>query len=212
MRARRTLGLVLGLLGLAGCIREAEPIDDGRYDPELGNLFEGPLVLSDQRVLEMRGAQLPATPAPCDEPQLVVITNIVDGDTVDAVRVSDGQDRRLRLIGVDTPETPKLDAGSGEITPGECYGDEAYAFTELLRGRHVWITYDAECQDSTPQMRDLVYLWVGPGPGDMWNRQLVRRGLADTLTIEPNSSFAPLLEQDRAVASSEGSGLWSACE
>ena len=210
MSLRRSLSVATIALGLAGCSAEPEPITDGRYDPEVGNLFEGPMVLSDQRVLDMDGAQLPATPAACDTPHLVVITNIRDGDTFDAVRVEDGADIGLRMIGVDTPETEKRDE-TGEITqPLECYANEAMAFTELLRGRYVWITYDAECQDAFG--RDLAYVWVRPGPGDMWNRQLVRRGFARTLTIEPNSSYAALLEMDRTLASSEGLGLRSECE
>lgn len=195
------------LLALAGCVGAREDIGDGSYDPERGNLFEGPMDLSDQRVLELR--DLPSTPSPCQEPQLVVITSISDGDTFGAVRVSDSQEIRVRLIGVDTPETQKVDRTTGNITPAECFANEAWAFTELLRGRHVWLTYDAECQDGFE--RDLAYVWVGAGPGDMWNRQLVRRGFATTLTIEPNSSNAAVLEADRAAAEAEGLGLWSAC-
>ncbi|WP_157069893.1 thermonuclease family protein [Sandaracinus amylolyticus] len=202
--------LIALLLGLTGCLGEPEPVDDGTYDPEVGNLFEGSIQLSDQRVLELEASDLPSTPAPCQPPQRVVITNITDGDTFAAVRESDSQPIDVRMIGVDTPETEKRNDETGEITPAECYGNEAWAFTELLRGRYVWLTYDAECQDHFG--RDLAYVWVGSGPGDMWNRQLAARGFAEPLTIEPNSSNAPVIAEDSAAAQAAGLGLWSACE
>ncbi len=101
-------------------------------------------------------------------------------------------------------------------TPDECFGPEGKFFTELLRGRYVWLTYDAGCTDSFG--RDLAYVWIGrgdstdgEGSSDMWNRQLLRRGLADTLSIPPDDSFAATFEADRAVAQSAGLGLWTAC-
>jgi micrococcal nuclease len=194
---------LLAALALAGCPgRAARPAYEG-------NLFEGPIQLSDQLVLEMDAAALPSTGAPCQDPQLVVITDIADGDTFGAVRVSDSEYVRVRMIGIDTPETRKVSA-DGTVTPAECFGNEAWRFTELLRGRFVWLTYDAGCTDSFG--RDLAYVWVGPGEGDLWNRQLVRRGFADTLSISPNTSYADVLAADRDQARDEGLGLWSACE
>ncbi|MFM7045831.1 MAG: thermonuclease family protein, partial [Ilumatobacteraceae bacterium] len=48
-----------------------------------------------------------------------LVVGVVDGDTID-VDV-DGRRERVRLIGIDTPETLKPD------TPVECYGPEATA-------------------------------------------------------------------------------------
>ncbi len=53
-----------------------------------------------------------------------VVEYVIDGDTVDVI--IDGNEERIRLIGIDTPETKKRDS------PIECFGPEATAFTELL--------------------------------------------------------------------------------
>ena len=53
-----------------------------------------------------------------------VIVSVADGDTVE-VRVN-GQREKIRLIGVDTPETVH------PTKPVGCYGPEASAFTCLL--------------------------------------------------------------------------------
>jgi endonuclease YncB( thermonuclease family) len=53
-----------------------------------------------------------------------VVELVVDGDTVDIV--IGGREERVRLIGLDTPET-HVDNG-----PPECYGPEAAAFTASL--------------------------------------------------------------------------------
>jgi micrococcal nuclease len=50
--------------------------------------------------------------------------DVIDGDTID-VEIG-GRTERIRLIGIDTPETRKPDA------PIECYGPEASAFTAAL--------------------------------------------------------------------------------
>ena len=43
------------------------------------------------------------------------------------------------------------------------------------------------------------------------NAELVRRGLARTLTIPPNDSFAPLFARLAAQAGASGRGLWGHC-
>ena len=43
------------------------------------------------------------------------------------------------------------------------------------------------------------------------NAELVRRGLARTLTIPPNDRFAPLFERLELAAARAGRGLWGAC-
>ena len=49
-----------------------------------------------------------------------VVARLVDGDTLD-VRLAGGREERVRLIGIDTPETKK----PGD--PVECFGPEASA-------------------------------------------------------------------------------------
>ena len=69
------------------------------------------------------------------------VVKVIDGDTVD-VSV-DGKVERVRLIGIDTPETKKPN------TPIECYGPEASQRTAFLLpvGTPVILQRDAEARD-----------------------------------------------------------------
>ncbi|HEY8426969.1 MAG TPA: thermonuclease family protein [Sandaracinaceae bacterium] len=208
MRRRPTLALTFAVL-LAGCTRPyerdgggADPLDSS-YDPVTGNRFEGPLVLDDERVRSLDPSRLPAGDHPCREPVLARVYEVNDGDTFEALGEGVVLDARVRIIGVDTPEV----AHPGE--PGDCYGNEARAFTSQLTGHLVWLSFDNTCLD--PYDRLLAYVHVGSGDGDFWQRQLLRRGYATVLTVGDNRTFAPTFEADEAAAESAGAGLWSAC-
>jgi len=129
----------------------------------------------------------------------VVVRKIVDGDTLD---VSGGE--RVRLIGIDTPETKALDRPVG------CFGKEASRFmTELLPlGTEVRLVGDAEQRDRFGRLLAYVYRRAD---GLFVNAELLRRGYAQLLTIPPNiahtDEFTAIARQAR-----EGSqGLWAAC-
>jgi micrococcal nuclease len=145
-----------------------------------------------------------------DEPSRPVnvrVTHVVDGDTID-VRMPGGDEETVRYIGIDTPETVKPD------TPVQCGGPEAHTVNErLVGGRTVTLRFDAERRDVYDRLLAYVYL-PGAGPGGhplFVNAELVRRGLARTLTIPPNDSFASLFARLAARAGAAGRGLWGHC-
>jgi micrococcal nuclease len=127
------------------------------------------------------------------------VIRAVDGDTIEVEL--DGRDEDVRLIGVDTPETVKPGA------PVECFGPRASDFTHrLLDGRRVRIVLGAERRDVYGRL--LAYVRLGPR---FVNAELVRRGLARTLTIAPNDRYAPLFRRLEMRAALAGRGLWGAC-
>jgi len=127
------------------------------------------------------------------------VTRVVDGDTVEA-RVGDAVED-VRLIGVDTPETVKPDA------PVECFGPRASSFTHrLLEGRRVRLVLGVERRDVYGRL--LAYAYIGHR---FVNAALVRRGLARTLTIPPNTRYAGLFRRLELDAARAGRGLWGAC-
>jgi micrococcal nuclease len=135
------------------------------------------------------------------------VTDVVDGDTIE-VELGDGSNEDVRYIGIDTPESVKPD------TPVQCAAHKASTVNErLVGGRQVTLRFDAERRDAYGRL--LAYVYV-PGAGAKGrplfvNAELVRRGLARTLTISPNDSFAPLFARLQAAASRAGRGLWGAC-
>lgn len=207
-RALTWLPLALLPAVVLGCIHDPtdRPQDSGTdsgYDPVDGNPFEGALTYDDARVEALAPGSMPGGVAPCRAPVLVRVTRVVDGDTLHVAGLSEVLNVSVRLIGIDTPEI------AHPPTPAECYGDEARIFTEQLFGRSAWLTFDSDCTDSYD--RTLAYLYVGSGAGDLWQRQLLRRGFARVYTIGADRTFATQFTQDGQAARDAGLGLWSAC-
>ena len=129
----------------------------------------------------------------------LAVQEVVDGDTIE---VSGGE--RVRLIGVDTPET------KAPNQPVGCFGQEASTFTASLLppGTPVRLVGDVEQRDRFGRLLAYVYR---RSDGLFVNAELLRRGFAQVLTIPPNiahtDEFAAIARQAR-----EGSqGLWASC-
>ena len=128
------------------------------------------------------------------------VARVSDGDTV-RLRLPDGHEERVRLIGIDTPETVK----PGD--PVECFGPEASAYTkDRLEGRTARLEFDVERLD--PFDRTLAYVWLGD---ELFNETLVREGYALVATFPPNVMHVERFRDALRLAREEGLGLWSAC-
>jgi len=139
---------------------------------------------------------------------LAVVTHVVDGDTID-VEIG-GRTERVRLIGIDTPETKKPN------TPIECWGPEASAFTTSLlpEGTEVRIERDIVGRDDYGRLLGYVHLVDAAGTdgiGTFVNMQIIEQGFARPLTIEPNSTFAREFADAAGRASRADIGMWGAC-
>lgn len=193
------------LLALLACVPKAteedEPTDSAGVDTADGD--SGDLEADDARVRAL--TDLPEGDSPCAEPQLVRVDEFVDGDTFHALPEGDDWYFSVRIIGVDTPE---IAHGGDEA---DCYGNEAWVYSnDALRGRLVWLTFDADCVD--PYDRTLAYVIRGDGDDGFYNRVLARQGYAYEMTIEPNDSYADVIRDDIRDARSESLGLWGACD
>ena len=131
---------------------------------------------------------------PCG-PETAVVARVVDGDTVEL----DTGDR-VRYLLVDTPES----TGGAH----DCFGANAAALNrELVLGKPVALTYDAECTDRYDRL--LAYVTVG---GRDVNRLLLERGYACLLHIPPNGDDR-LADYTAAEAEARAGrrGMWGAC-
>jgi micrococcal nuclease len=141
---------------------------------------------------------LARTPEGTDGPEARV-TAVVDGDTIDVVVA--GRNERVRLLGVDTPETVDPDRPVG------CYGPEAAAFThQRLQDRTVRLRFDRERRDRYGRL--LAYVDVD---GHRFNDDLLAGGYARLLVIPPNGRHARVMLDRELEARSAGRGLWGAC-
>ena len=134
------------------------------------------------------------------------VTRVVDGDTIE-VELPGGDREDVRYIGIDTPETVKPG------TPVQCGGPKAHEVNDrLVYGKTVTLRFDAERRDVYDRLLAYVYLPGGRGGRPLFvNAELARRGLARTLTIPPNDSFAPLFARLAGRAGVRGRGLWGRC-
>ena len=130
------------------------------------------------------------------------VVRVIDGDTIDAD--FGGTEVRVRLIGVDTPETKKPN------TPVQCFGPEASDFTKhtLPAGTGILVVRDLEARDDYGRLLGYVYR---ASDGMFVNLELATEGFARPLTIAPNDAHAAEIVAAARAAEESNLGLWGAC-
>ncbi len=145
----------------------------------------------------------PGTPArSAGPPAAAVMVRDVDGDTIVA-RIG-GHLERVRLLGIDTPET------KDPRKPVQCYGHEASSHTRSLLppGTALRVARDVEARDRYGRL--LLYVWRA-SDGLFVNRELAADGDASLLTFQPNTAHEPELSAAVDRARRSGRGLWGRC-
>jgi endonuclease YncB( thermonuclease family) len=134
----------------------------------------------------------PTTTVP-DRDDETVVVRVIDGDTLE---VTGGT--RIRLIGVDTPET------------GDCFASDAtrYANELVPAGTRVRFEYDVQRLDAYG--RTLAYVYK-VADGVFVNLAMARNGFAQQLTVLPNVAHAEEFRAAVASARTAGLGLWQGC-
>ncbi len=128
------------------------------------------------------------------------VVGVVDGDTVD-VQIN-GAVERMRLIGINTPETvdPRR--------PVECFGKEASEHAkQLLSGQQVLVESDPSQDTRDKYGRLLVYVWLPEGR--LFNLQMIVDGYAYEYTYDNPYKYQATFKQAEAEARSAERGLWS---
>lgn len=125
------------------------------------------------------------------------VEKVVDGDTLALANRA-----RVRLIGVDTPETVKPNH------PVEPFGPEASEFTRRLVARSHWsvrLQFDRERQDKYG--RFLAYVWVDDR---LLNEELLLAGLARAETqYRYDAAMKKRFRAAEAEAKAAKRGIWS---
>ncbi len=118
---------------------------------------------------------------------------VIDGDTIE---LSSG--KRVRYIGINTPEIRRTDAITKEL------GKSAKAFNEdLVLDRTVRLVFDVEQEDKYGNL--LAYVYVG---NTFVNAELVRSGYASAYGHPPNIRYAEFFEGLEDEAKEGKRGLW----
>ena len=126
---------------------------------------------------------------------------VPSADDCRVARVSDGDTfycrdgRKVRLIGIDTPELAQ--GAAGDAARG--------ALRRLLpEGASVRLELDAAPRDR--YRRTLAYVWRGER---LVNEAMVREGWAVLFTVPPNVRYARRLERAQHEARARRAGLWA---
>ena len=139
-----------------------------------------------------------------------LVVSVTDGDTI---RVSiDGEEFRVRYIGIDTPESVAPD------TPVKPFALAASAANAaLVANESVVLERDASNTDRFDRL--LRYVWLPPqdrrnddGSSAGWrlvNLELVRAGLAEAIDYPPDTKYSDLLHAAEDEARATGLAMWA---
>lgn len=128
---------------------------------------------------------------------LFKVVRVVDGDTI--IVDYNGLDERVRLIGVDTPESVHSDSSKNTKE-----GILASDFTkELLEGKSVSLEFDIEQRDRYGRLLAYVYLDT-----EMVNKILLKEGYAQVATYPPNVAYVDDFTKLQRIARENQVGLW----
>jgi micrococcal nuclease len=127
------------------------------------------------------------------------VTYVVDGDTF-YMNDSTGHNLKVRLIGIDAPETRNNAHG-----PKGLYAQEAKAWLkERILGQTIRLELDVQRLDKYG--RTLAYVFLPDGT--FINAELIKTGCAVLYTVPPNVKYADSFYRLQRQARDSGVGLW----
>lgn len=142
--------------------------------------------------------------------EAATVSRVVDGDTL-VVAVS-GEEKRVRLILVDTPESVHPDQ-SKNTEYGKLASD--YTASQLKEGQVIYLQKDVS--DTDKYNRLLRYVWLEqPNNIDneaevrskMYNAKLLLAGYAQLATYPPDVKYVEIFTQLQSEAREGNKGLW----
>ncbi|MBP9758982.1 S-layer homology domain-containing protein [Candidatus Dojkabacteria bacterium] len=128
------------------------------------------------------------------------VTKVVDGDTIE-VNIN-GTTEKIRLIGIDTPET--VDPRK----PVQCFGIEASnKAKELLSGKSIGLEADQSQGERDKYDRLLRYVFLQNGTN--FNKYMISEGYAFEYTYNTAYKYQAEFKEAQKQATSAKKGLWA---
>ncbi|MCD4850638.1 thermonuclease family protein [Arthrobacter sp. AK01] len=189
-KVRLMFGSVFAVLALAGCTAQGGPhvVPAGSQAP----LQEVPC--------EATGTAARPTALHATASGPYAVEKVVDGDTI---RIScNGTSTRVRLVGINAPESVKEDA------PVECGGPEASTYLHsLLDGHQVFLSADPGQGVRDKYDRILAYIWTADGT--LANRAILEHGHAEATGYGKPFAYSGDFTAAADQAQNSKAGRWS---
>ena len=131
------------------------------------------------------------------------VTKVSDGDTIQ-ITTPEQTKLKVRLYGIDAPETPKINRQSGQVhQPGQPYGEESWkALKYKIMGKQVKL----EILDIDKYRRMVCMVWLDDRN---INLEMIREGYAEAFVEYLKPPYrAQFLEAERE-AKSTMLGIWA---
>ena len=131
------------------------------------------------------------------------VTKVLDGDTIQ-VTTPEQTILRVRLYGIEAPETPKTDQRTGRVNlPGQPYGEESRkALEDKIVGQQIRL----DITDIDQYKRMVGILWIG---SRNVNLEMLREGHAEVYFIYLSEPYKRQFLQAQREAKSSKRGIWS---
>lgn len=184
------IGMVVGLFILIGITAPPQPTNNQKVSTSPQSAIQEP-----SKPLAPENKKPEKTLS-----ELYTVAKVIDGDTID-VNI-DGKVERLRLIGIDTPET--VDPRK----PVQCFGKEASSKAkDLLEGKKVRLESDTSQDNRDKYNRLLRYVYLEDGTS--YNKLIIAEGYAHEYTYNVPYKYQAEYKQAQKEAESAQKGLWS---
>ncbi|MDO4283250.1 MAG: thermonuclease family protein [Clostridia bacterium] len=136
--------------------------------------------------------------------QEAYVKRVVDGDTI--IATINNEDYRVRLIGINTPES------TTEIEP---YGKEASNYTSsILTGKTIYLEKDVRNTDKYNRLLRYVWLEIPNEISEdeirnkLFNADLLIKGYAELFTYPPDVKYVNYFKTFENEARNNCQGLW----
>ena len=129
------------------------------------------------------------------------VQRVVDGDTF--IIKMDGKETKVRMIGIDAPESVAPSYSGKENTPE---GKQASEYLKkLIDGKNIYLEYDLDTYDQYGRLLAYVYQ---SDQTTIVQKQMLSEGYAQIMTILPNVKYADDFYKLQKQAQEEHKGIW----
>lgn len=132
-----------------------------------------------------------------------IVTKVSDGDSIQ-ITTPEQTKLRVRLYGIDAPETDKINNRTGKVNkPGQTYGEEAWkALKDKIMGKQVKV----EIHDIDKYRRMVGMIWMDDRN---INLEMIREGFAEAFTEYLKPPYRTFFLEAEQEAKTESKGIWS---